>query len=179
MANPLPLPPVDPPALWPLAHPMLLVEVQEGAKPAEELGVHPLPLRLPLEELVVHVVVPVQHLQVLGKLGRAFEVVHMEEGVGWGHCSIIFRTWSHHDGQDVAAKTIGKELLSDVILAVGVLKGQVELVVVLQHLQAVTVLLLAGEVPTLPIDVHLVNISISVYVESYLVTWIYLASLFA
>ena len=130
MANSLPLPPSGPASLGPLAWPVLLVEVQHGAQPAEELGVHPFPLGLPLEKLVVHDVVPVQHLQVLCKPRRAFELIHMEERVRGSHCHIILRTWTHYDGQDVVVKSVGEELLGDVILAVGVLKGQVELVVV-------------------------------------------------
>ena len=61
-------------------------------------------------------------------------------------------------------EAVGEELLGDVVLAVGVLKGQIELVVVLQHVQAVAILLLAGEVATLPIDIHL-EILISLHLE--------------
>ena len=142
MADYLPLPPISPPTLWPLAWPKLLVEVEDGTKPAEEPGVHPFPLCLPLEKLVVLDLIPVQHLQVLCKLGRALELVYMEERVGWSHCSIILRTWPHYDGQDVVAKAVEEELLSDVILAVGVLKGQIELVVIFQHIKTVSILLL-------------------------------------
>ena len=131
LANSLPLPPFTPPTLWTLAHSMLLVEVENGAKPTEEPGVHPLPLPLPLKERVVHVKVSVQHVQVLCKLGRVFELVHMEEGVGWSHRCIILKIWPHNDGQDVVPKPVDEELLGDVVLAVGVLKGQVELVVIL------------------------------------------------
>ena len=178
MANSLPLPPSGPPSIRPLAWPVLLVEVQHGAQPAEELGVHPFPLGLPLEELVVHDVVPVQHLQVLCKPRRAFELIHMEERVRGSHCHIILRTWTHYDGQDVVVKPVGEELLSDVILAVGVLKGQVELVVVFQHSKAVVLPLMAGQVATLAIDIHLESL-INIQLERYMVTWIYLASLFA
>ena len=102
----------------------------------------------------------------------------MDERVRWSHCSIILRTWTHNDGQDVVVKPVGEELLSDVILAVGVLKGQIELVVIFQHIKAVALRLPTGEVATLAIDIHLESL-IRIQLERYLVTWIYLASLFA
>ena len=53
------------------------------------------------------------------------------------------------------AQTVGEELLRDVLFAVGVLKGQVELVLLLQHVKALSVFPQASQVATCSIDVHL------------------------
>ena len=52
-------------------------------------------------------------------------------------------------------QAVGEELLGDVLFAVGVLKGQVELVLLLQHVKALSVFPQASQVATCSIDVHL------------------------
>ena len=156
-AHTLPMPPLIPATLDHIAgpDPLLLVEVKHGADSAEELGVHPLTLGLPVEELVVHLVVLVQHLQVLCQVGRVLELVHMQERIGRSHSFVILNTCSHHDWEYVVPQAVVEELLGDVLLAVGVFKGQVELVLLLQHVKALSVFPQASQVATCSVDIHL------------------------
>ena len=154
-ANPFPLPPLSPTPLHPPARTLLLVVVQHGAHSAEEPRSQPFSLGAPLEELVVEVVVPVQQLQVLGQRGRAVKLVNVEEGVRRGYRCILLHTCPHHNWNDPVVQGVGEELLGDIVLAVGVLEGKVELVVLLQHLHAVAIPSGAFQAAAAAVDIHL------------------------
>lgn len=69
---------------------------------------------------------------------------------------VVLWPGAHDDGQDPSVQRIHEELLRDVVLAVGVLERQIELIVVVQDLEAL-VRCAAGalEVATRSIDVNL------------------------
>ena len=79
----------------------------------------------------------------------------MKKGVGRSYCRILLHACAHRNWNDPVVQGVGEELLSHVIFAVGVLKGEVELVVLLQHLHAVTISSGALEASAAPIDIHL------------------------
>merc|ERR1712130_1033726 len=110
---------------------------------------------MPFEELVVEAIVPVQQLQVLGQRGRTVELINVEEGMRGSYSCIILHTCPHHNWNDTIVQSVGEELFCDIVLAVGVLKGKVELVVLLQHLHAVTIPSGAFQAATAAIYIHL------------------------
>lgn len=75
-------------------------------------------------------------MQIIGEVLRRFEVIDVDVGFHGGLSTIVIRVCPHHDGQDVVAEAVDEELLGDVVSAVGVLEGQVELVVSVEHLEA-------------------------------------------
>ena len=152
--NPLPTPPLAPPPLHPRAGTMFLVVMQHCANSAEEPRPQPLTLRPPLQELVVEVLVFGQNLQVLGKVGRAVVVVNMEERVGRSYGCVVLHRSPHHNWNDTILQGVHKKFLCDVVPAIRVLKGKIELVS-LQHLHALTISSWAFQASAAAVDVHL------------------------
>ena len=152
--NPLPTPPLAPTPLHPRAGTVLLVVMQHRANSAEEPGPQPLTLRPPLQELVVEVLVFGQNLQVLGKVGRAVVVVNMEERVGRSYGCVVLHRSPHHNWNDTILQGVHKKFLCDVVPAIRVLKGKIELVS-LQHLHALTISSWAFQASAAAVDVHL------------------------
>ncbi len=107
-----------------------------------------------LKVFIVQRVVFVQLVQVLGQLRGRFKIVHVDERLVRGATLVVFPPRSHHNGQDVVAQPVHVKLLRDVVHAVGVLKGQVELVLPIQ--QAETVVVRPGTLlrAALAVDVH-------------------------
>jgi len=140
----------------PPGFPQLLLVVERGAHPAPVVRVDELPGALPLEVRVVQLVVAIQDAQILRQLLGRGELVYVDVRPPWGTHLVILRPGPHHDGQNPSVQRIYEELLCDVVLAVGVLERQVELVVVVQDLKAlVRRAPRALEVATSPIDVNL------------------------
>lgn len=132
------------------------VVVQQRAQPAEEVRVYELAGALPPEVAVVHLVVLVQLVEVRGqRLGR-LEVVHVDVRVLRRGAGVVLGLGAHRDGDYVAPQPVDEELLRDVVLAVGVLEGEVELVVLVQQAEALLRLVAkALELAARPVDVHL------------------------
>ena len=110
-----------------------------------------------LEILVIELLVLVQLVEEPGELGGPGELVHVEEGLGRGRAGVILQPRTHGYGQNIVAankeinlvifsahwevchvlpETINEELFRDVIFAVWVLKCQIELVLIIQELEA-------------------------------------------
>ena len=79
----------------------------------------------------------------------------MDEGFVRGTALIVLAPRPHHNRQDIVTQPIHVELLRDVVHTVGVLKGQVELVLRVEETEAL-VLLRPGALfrPALAVDVH-------------------------
>lgn len=138
--------------------------VQHGTDATPEVRVDELACALPLEVAVVQVVVLVQHMQVLGQLLGRRELVHVDVGLIGRHRSIVLRWRTHHNGQHIPVQRVDKELLRDVVPAVGVLERQVELVVRVQDLETLARLgARAMERATVAVDVDLQEKVILVY----------------
>lgn len=110
--------------------------MQHGAHAAPVVGVDELTGALPFKVGIVQLVVLVQNVQIVGQLLVRRELVHMYVGTVWRRIHIVLRPGAHNDGQNISAQRIHEKLLRNVVLAVGVLKRQIELVVVVQDIEA-------------------------------------------
>ena len=79
----------------------------------------------------------------------------MKKGVGRSYCRILLHACAHRNWNNPVVQGVGEELLSHVIFSVGVLKGEVELVVLLQHLHAVAIPSGAFQAAAAAVDIHL------------------------
>lgn len=137
--------------------PELLLVMESGAHPAPVVRIDELPGALPLEVGVVQLFIPIQDVQVLRQFLRRGELIHVDVGTTRSTHLVVFRTGTHHNRQDLSVQSVDEKLLGDVVLAVGVLERQIELVVVVEDLEALVRRTPGAlEVATRPIDINLI-----------------------
>lgn len=127
--------------------------VHHGAQSTEEVSIDETTRLLPLEILIVERLVLTEQVEVIGQFFGAVEVIHVDERVLRRVFLVVDARSSHHDGYHIGStnnmrietlhqnsthqcqiskdvpQSVDVELLGDVIAAVGVLEGQIELVV--------------------------------------------------
>lgn len=127
----------------PLVHILIMFiprgSVQHRAQSTPKIRIDKLPRAFPPEVRIVQIVVFIQPVQIRCQFGRAGELVHVDVGALGGRPFVVLRSRSHHYGQHVLAQSVHEELLRDVIAAVRVLEGQVELVLPIEDLEALAV----------------------------------------
>lgn len=132
--------------------------MQRRADPAPVVRVDELTGALPLEVRVVQLVVLVEYVQILGQLFGRGKLIDVYVGTTWRTHLIVLGPSAHYYRQYLAIQRIHKELLSYVIPAIGVFECQVELVVVVEYIEA----FVSGAprtfvIATGAINVHLIN----------------------
>ena len=86
-------------------------------------------LTFPSKILVVESVVLIQSVEVIGQVFDRVEIVDVDEGIVRRVELVVGARSAHHHRHDVGHQRVDVELLGDVVAAVGILEGQVELVV--------------------------------------------------
>lgn len=110
--------------------------VKHGANAAPEVSVDELARLFPSEVLVVQSIVSVEYHQIFGEFFWRGKVLDVDERVAGRTADVVFRPGTHHNRKDVPTESIDKKLLGDVVLAVRILKCQIELVLLVQHAEA-------------------------------------------
>lgn len=91
---------------------------------------------LPLEVRVVQLVVLVEYVQIVGQFLVRRELIDMDVRTIGSRIHVILRPGAHDDRQYIAAECVNEEFLRYIVLAVGVLERQIELVVVVKNVEA-------------------------------------------
>ena len=108
---------------------------------------------LPSEIFIVQFVVFIEELEVSGEIFGGRKVVYVDEGVRRSNAFVFVFVCSHHDGQNVVFQGVVPEFLTDVLATIAVLEGNVELVFLLQHVQA-TLSVVAFEVSAETVNIN-------------------------
>lgn len=99
------------------------------------------PRVFPLKVSIVGHVIRVETMQVGGQLLGRSKVIDMNVRVGWRHSLVIFSVTAHHYRHQVevfatSTQPVDVELFGHVRSTIGILKGQIEFVVAIEHVEA-------------------------------------------
>lgn len=117
-----------------LAQLFLVVQCRADAAPV--IRVDKLTRALPLEVRVIQLVILIENVQILGQLFGRSELIHMYVRTTWRTHLVVLGSCAHYNGQHLTTQRINEELLRYVVPAIGVLECQIELVVVIEYIEA-------------------------------------------
>lgn len=110
--------------------------MQCRADAAPVIRVDKLTRALPLEVRVIQLVILIEYVQILRQLFGRSKLIHMYVRTTWRTHLVVLGSCAHHNGQHLATQRIYEELLRYVVPAIGVLECQIELVVVIEYIEA-------------------------------------------